>query len=145
MPRRATRRRRRARRRGRTGNWTRGPLWTQTTRNDGPERAAVGGAESTARLLTGDPEAPGTLGGARSFGLLRGRLGGGRRSSGKLHVGHLQARDGVLDRRQLLAVARLEHRQQRASALDGLAGLLEIAVRGLLPRLGGQAGLARAE
>ena len=70
-PRRATRRRRRSMRRGRTGNWTRGPLWTLTTRNDGPIRAAVGAPESTARLLARDPQTSGGLRRTRSFGLFR--------------------------------------------------------------------------
>src|SRR4051794_13696656 len=103
MPRRATRRRRRATRRGRTGNFPRGPLWTLTKRNDGPWGPPYERRESTARLLAGDPQASGRLPLAGSGRLRRLGLGRRRRSAGKLHVGHLEPRDGLLDLAELLA------------------------------------------
>src|SRR3954452_11916003 len=94
-----------------------------------------GGSNALARLLSGHPEAPGAL---RRPGLAR--LGSGRllrrlgrgllrwRLGRPLGVDHLQARERVAHRAELVAVARLEHGQQRPRALDGQADLLEVAL-----------------
>src|SRR5262245_1711442 len=98
-----------------------------------------GGANVSPRLLSGHPEAAGALRRPGLAGLRGGRLlRGGRRRllgrlalAGSLGVDHLQARERVAHRAELVAVARLEHRQQRPRALDRQADLLEVA-RGLL-------------
>src|SRR3954447_16424182 len=103
-------------------------------------------------LLTRYPEAPGALrrAGAAALGIGRGLLLRGRRgrrgsATRQLHVGHLQARERVLDRRELLAVAGLQQRQQGARALDRLARLPQVALRRLLAGRRGQPRLAGAQ
>src|SRR3954469_13238457 len=109
------------------------------------------GSNALARLLSGHPEAPGALrrpGVARlGSGRLLRRPGPGllrRRLAPPLGVDHLQARERVAHRAELVAVARLEHGQQRPRALDGQADLLEVAL-GLIARRGAHSGLAAAQ
>src|SRR5215213_6174783 len=100
-------------------------------------------------LLARDPEPSGALGGPGTFGRLLGFLGRGRlgrpalrrRAAGLLRVDHLEPRERVADRPELLGVARLEQRHERASALDRLADLLPVGRRALARRRA-QAGLA---
>src|SRR5829696_8218809 len=117
-----------------------------------PDLAAAGGRAvyregRRERLLPRNPEPAGALGraGAR---LIRRRLLGRRLAAGALGVEHLQARERVLDRAELLAVARLDERQQGARALDRLPNLLEVGLRWRLAlggRWAGEPGLAGAD
>ena len=80
---------------------------------------------------------------------LRGRLrprrrGRGAGAAGVLRVDHLQARERVAHRAELLGVPGLEQRHQRAGALDRLVDLLPVGRR-RLPRRRAQRRLARGQ
>src|SRR4051812_32962651 len=122
------------------------------------EEFTVASGENAERLLPGHPEAPGLLRGPRLarflrwplLALLRRRLLAGarrgrRRSLLELRVGDLELREGVAHRAELLGVALLDERQDRAGALDGLPHLLEVRLRPLLAGRRREARLAGGE
>src|SRR6185503_15161293 len=85
-----------------------------------------------AALLPWNPESARALGrpGAFLLGLLR-RVRSRLLASGFLHIGHLQARQRVAHRRELLAVLGLEQRQQRSCGVDRQLDLARIGGRAL--------------
>src|SRR4029079_6329630 len=95
---------------------------------------------SKGRLLSRHPEAPAALRGARSARLGRVRLrtaprtaalslaARGLLAAGQLGVGHLEARQRVADRVDLLAPALLQHGQQGGPAVDRRLALPEVAL-----------------
>src|SRR4051812_42794148 len=97
-----------------------------------PDLAVAGGRavyreRRRGRLLPRNPEPARALCRAGAAGLRRGLLRG-RRAGGALRVEHLQARERVADGAELLIVALLHERQERAGAVDGLAHLVEVGL-----------------
>src|SRR5829696_6332464 len=104
--------------------------------------------EAAPRSLPRNPEAAGALRRAGPFRLLRLLAGRGRfrrrLTAGPLGVDHLESRQRVPDRTELLGVALLQQREQRAGAVDRLAHLLPVG-RGSLVGRRAEARLAGGE